>query len=66
MEINNEKMEELLQLIEELVVNKIRIEKIQEQTKDLEVKRYISLNILNIATKENSKESTIKLNVLSS
>lgn len=49
MEINNEKMEELLQLIEELVVNKIRIEKVQEETTNLEVKRVLGQEVQTVS-----------------
>ena len=45
LEINKEKMEELLELIEELVVNKIRIEKVKDETKDLEIKRVLGQEV---------------------
>lgn len=41
MEINDDKMGKLLKLIEELVINKIRIEKIQDMSEDLEFKKVI-------------------------
>ncbi len=49
MEINNEKMEELLKLIEELVVNKIRIEKIQDQTIEMEVKKILGQEVQTVS-----------------
>jgi len=45
LEINKEKMEELLELIEELVVNKIRIEKVKDETKGLEIKRVLGQEV---------------------
>lgn len=42
-------MEELLQLIEELVVNKIRIEKVQEETTNLEVKRVLGQEVQTVS-----------------
>lgn len=45
MEVNKDKMEELLQLIEELVVNKIRIKKIEDEVKDSEVKKVLSQEV---------------------